>query len=85
MRIENGEEEILSMMGYHFTSDVLGKKQLAALFRAAVYHVSAHVVSSGIDDYEEWRKGRNPFLATTCIYAFYREEKLYPAKAQKRK
>jgi hypothetical protein len=65
--IENEEKEILSLMGYHFPNDVLGKNQLTALFRASVFHVSAHISSSNIDNYEEWRKDKNPFLSDFIV------------------
>jgi len=65
---EDGEKTI-SLMGYYFPSDAQGKRQLTRLFRASVFHLSAHVLSSNLGDYEEWRKRKNPRLAkfTTSI------------------
>ena len=62
--IENeNEESLVSLFGYHFLDDVEGKRQLASLFRAAVFHLGAHVMSSHFEDYEDWRKGKDPRLA----------------------
>lgn len=53
-------EETISVMGYLFPADSQGKRQLATLFRAAIFHLSAHTISSRFEDYEEWRKGKDP-------------------------
>lgn len=63
---EDGEKTI-SLLGYHFPADAQGKRQLTCLFRAAVFHLSAHALSSSFDDYHEWKKNKNPRLAKfTC-------------------
>jgi len=63
---EDGEKTI-SLMGYCFPGDAQGKRQLASLFRAAVFHLSAHAVSSSFEDYKEWRKGKDPRLAEFTV------------------
>ena len=65
---EDGEKTI-SLMGYCFPHDPQGKRQLTRLFRASVFHLSAQVLSSNLEDYKEWRKRKNPRLAkfTTSI------------------
>jgi Txe/YoeB family toxin of Txe-Axe toxin-antitoxin module len=60
-------EETISLMGYNFPSDALGKKQLVNLFRASVFHLSSHVLTSNFDDYEEWRRGKNLRLVKFII------------------
>lgn len=62
-----GGEEAVSLMGYSFPADAMGKRQLASLFRASVFHLSAHAVSSGFEDFEEWRRGKEPRLAKFTI------------------
>ncbi len=62
--IENeNEENLASLFGYDFPDDIEGKRQLIRLFRAAVFHLGAHVMSSRFEDYEDWRKGKDPRLA----------------------
>ncbi len=63
---EDGEKT-LSLMGYCFPDSVQGKRQLASLFRASVFHLSAHAVASSFEDYEEWRKGKDPRLAKFTV------------------
>ena len=60
---ETEGEKLLSLMGYDFQDDAQGKRQLASLFRASVFHLGSHVFCSAFDDYEEWRKGKNAELA----------------------
>jgi hypothetical protein len=61
---EGGEgERTLSLMGYGFPNDGQGKRQLANLFRAAVFHIGGHVLFSNFNDYDEWMKGKNLRLA----------------------
>lgn len=57
------EENIISLMGYHFPNDTQGKRQLLSLFRTTVFHHSAHAVSSTFEDYEEWRRDKDSRLA----------------------
>jgi len=56
-------EEHISFLGYNFPNDTYGKLQCARLFRAAVFHLGAHVVSSKEEEYSKWRGGREPRLA----------------------
>lgn len=56
-------EESLYFVGYFFPSNNLGKKQLASLFRASVFHAGAHVLSSNFKDYEDWIRGKDSRLA----------------------
>lgn len=67
VREVEGEEKTVSLMGYCFPGDSEGKRQLACLFRAAVFHLSAHAVSSSFEDYEEWRKHKDSRLARFAI------------------
>lgn len=59
---EDGQRTI-SLMGYSFPDDQLGKKQLISLFRASVFHFSGHVLASDYGDYDEWKRGKDPRLA----------------------
>ena len=65
---ENGEKTV-SLFGYCFPADEQGKRQLASLFRASVFHLSAHTVSSSFGDYQEWMKDKDSRLAkfTTSV------------------
>lgn len=67
VREVEGEEKTVSLMGYCFPGDSEGKRQLACLFRAAVFHLSAHAVSASFEDYEEWRKRKDSRLAKFAI------------------
>lgn len=63
---ENGER-MISLMGYRFPDDVMGKRQLVSLYRAAVFHAGGHILFSGFQDYEKWRKDKNPLLAKYAV------------------
>lgn len=67
VREVEGEEKTVSLMGYCFPGDSEGKGQLACLFRAAVFHLSAHAVLASFEDYEEWRKRKDSRLAKFAI------------------
>ena len=56
-------EETVSLMGYHFPVDGQGKRQLGSLFRASVFHLGSHVLSSRFEDYDVWKKGKESRLA----------------------
>jgi len=56
-------EESISFLGYDFPSNAHGKHQVMRLFRAAVFHLGAHVVSSSFEDLAEWKDGKEPRLA----------------------
>jgi len=58
------EEEKLSFLGYIFPADVMGQRQLASLFRASVFYLSALSLIENFDDYRDWMKGKNKRLAT---------------------
>jgi Txe/YoeB family toxin of Txe-Axe toxin-antitoxin module len=60
-------EETVTLMGYHFPADGQGKRQLGSLFRASVLHLGAHVLSSNFQDYEPWKKSKEPRLAKFII------------------
>jgi hypothetical protein len=62
-----GEDKTVSLMGYCFPGDSEGKRQLACLFRAAVFHLSAHAVSASFEDYDEWRRRKDSRLARFAI------------------
>jgi len=63
---EDGER-MISLMGYRFPDDTIGKRRLVNLYRAAVFHAGGHVFFSNFQDYEEWRKDKNPLLAKYTI------------------
>jgi hypothetical protein len=67
VREVEGEEKTVSLMGYCFPGDSEGKRQLTCLFRAAVFHLSAHAVSASFEDYEEWRRRKDSRLARFAI------------------
>ncbi len=53
----------LSLMGYNFPENSLGRIQLISLFRAAVLHASSHAAISVPQEFCEWTHHKNPFLA----------------------
>jgi len=57
------KDETISLMGYSFPADAQGKRQLASLFRSAVFHLGAHTMSSNFEDYNEWKKHKDPKIA----------------------
>jgi hypothetical protein len=61
------DEETISLMNYRFPADGQGKRQLTNLFRASIFHLGAHVLSSRFEDYDEWRSGKDPRLARFTI------------------
>ncbi|NIO37626.1 hypothetical protein GTO27_07975 [Candidatus Bathyarchaeota archaeon] len=65
---EDGEnEKYASLMGYRFIQDTLGKRQLASLFRASVFHLGAHVMTSSREEFCSWRKGKDRRLADFAV------------------
>lgn len=64
---EEKATKILSLMGYVFPADGEGRRQLLSLFKAAVFHLGAHVSSLHIEDYEEWRHAKDLRLAKFAI------------------
>ena len=59
---ESEKEKTVSLAGYVFPTDAQGKRQLTSLFRASVFHLGAHVLSSNLEDYAEWKKRKDPRL-----------------------
>ncbi|MFB0558168.1 MAG: hypothetical protein ACETVY_03525 [Candidatus Bathyarchaeia archaeon] len=55
-------EESISFLGYEFPNDALSKQHIARLFRASVYHLSAHAVASNYEQYSEWGNEKSPLL-----------------------
>jgi Mg-chelatase subunit ChlD len=58
-------EESISFLGYEFPNDVQSQRRIVRLFRATVYHLSAHALASKYDDYRDWGAAKNPLL---CNY-----------------
>jgi len=56
-------EESISFLGYEFQNEPLSKQQVARLFRASVYHLSAHAVASKYEDYRDWVGAKSPLLS----------------------
>ncbi len=83
---EAKEEKTVSLFGYTFPANAQGIGQLVSLFRASVFHLGAHVLSSNFEDYEEWRRRKDNRLskftislledvsANVCIVARYPEK-----------
>ncbi len=64
---ETEEEKTISLYGYIFPANVQGIRQLASLFRASVFHLGTHALSSNFEDYEKWRKRKGPRLAQFTV------------------
>lgn len=60
---ETEEEKSVSLAGYTFPVNAQGVKQLTSLFRATVFHLGAHALSTNFEDYKEWKRRKNPRLA----------------------
>ncbi len=56
-------EDEISFIGYRFPASSAGKVQVARLFKACVFHLSAHVVVSKYRDYDSWRTKKDTRLA----------------------
>jgi len=59
---ETEEGGTISLNGCTFPADAQGKRQLTSLFRSSVFHLGAHVLSSSFNDYEKWKKRKDPRL-----------------------
>ena len=57
------EEEAISFLGYQFPAGPVGKMQVAKLFKACVFHLSAHVATSNFEVYSKWEKRKDNRLA----------------------
>ena len=57
------EEEAVSFLGYQFPAGSLGKLQVAKLFKACVFHLSAHVATSKFEAYTKWEEQKDDRLA----------------------
>ncbi|MEM3730854.1 MAG: hypothetical protein QW667_01535 [Candidatus Bathyarchaeia archaeon] len=62
-RVIEGDQEIISMMGYQFPADALGQRQLASLFRASAFYLSSLVLNANFGDYADWQRDKDPRLA----------------------
>jgi len=56
-------EESISFLGYEFPNNVESQHRIAQLFRASVYHLSAHAFASNYGDYRDWAAVKNPQLS----------------------
>jgi len=61
------DEEIITYLGYRFPESTEGRKQVAQLFRASVYHLSGHTLNWRDSDYAGWRKGKNAILSEFVV------------------
>lgn len=57
------EEELISFLGYQFPAGSVGKLQVVNLFRACVFHLSAHVATSDFEVYSKWKIQKGNRLA----------------------
>ncbi len=60
-------EESISFLGYEFPNDVRSQRKIVRLFRAMVYHLSAHALTSKYDNYLDWGAAKNPLLRSYVI------------------
>jgi von Willebrand factor type A domain len=67
VNVNNEGEETISLMNYYFPADGQGKRQLANLFRASIFHLGAHIFSSRFEDYDKWRSGKDQRLARFTV------------------
>jgi hypothetical protein len=56
-------EKTISFMGYQFPAEPMGKLQVAKLFKACVFHLSAHVATSNFGVYSKWEEQKDNRLA----------------------
>ncbi len=57
------EEQTISFLGYQFPEGPKGKLQAVELFKACVFHLSAHVAISDSEVYSEWEKQKDIRIA----------------------
>jgi hypothetical protein len=57
------DEETISFLGYQFPAGSSGKLQVVKLFKACVFHLSAHVSISNFEVYSKWEEKKDPRLA----------------------
>ena len=57
------KKETINYLGYTFPVDNYSKLEVARLFKAAVYHLTAHSVTSNFQDYKKWKTSKNKYLA----------------------
>jgi len=57
------EEEAISFLGYQFPVGSVGKLQVTKLFKACVFHLSAHVATSKFEAYSKWEEQKDNRLA----------------------
>jgi hypothetical protein len=56
-------EDSISFLGFKFPDDDKGRALIARLFRASVYHLSAHSAASRFGDFHEWGMGKNRVIS----------------------
>jgi len=56
-------EESISFLGFTFPDDGKGRELIARLFRASVFHLSAHSAASRFGDFNEWGMGKNRVIS----------------------
>ena len=61
------DEETLTFLGYSFPDTNASRRQIAQLFRAAVYHLSGHSLTWDSSDYADWMKGKNVTLSPFIV------------------
>lgn len=61
--ITHQEEETISFLGYRFPTGSEGKLLVVRLFKACVFHLSAHVAVSDFEVYSDWEKQKDNRLA----------------------
>jgi hypothetical protein len=57
------DEETISFLGYQFPAGPSGKLQVVRLFKACVFHLSAHVSISNFEVYSKWEENKDSRLA----------------------
>lgn len=57
------EDEPLQFLGYQAPQDSTGKVKVAKLFKACIYHLSAHAEITNLELYRKWEKRQNTRLA----------------------
>ncbi len=60
-------EDSIFFLGYEFPNDVQSQRRIVQLFRAMVYHLSAHALTPKYDDYRDWGVAKNPLLRSFVI------------------
>jgi hypothetical protein len=61
--LSSAEDGTIQFLGYRALQDSTGKMKIAKLFKACVYHLSAHAEITNLKLYKKWEKERNYRLA----------------------